>query len=372
MAKFLYFRDLPGATNATPPGSARYFEGVGGNPDRVVRVGDVFVDRNAEVGDHILQQGIVPGGGRYYQVFDRKIAANEVKEFSGSGTDFGYFFKTSKDGTRSSYQFILPGKTVNLTEFLTTPPGGYGKPPKRVVLFGEPDDTPEAGATISPLWKALRTEGGGAGKPPNRRWTTAFAEPGGEESNARQRTELLRTINASRAKEKLGVLDHQDPLRFDRIQFVDDGNMENLWFTPRKGNRSQVVVFLGKNDSGFRESVRRAALEGKLRNKQIALISCGDEYAETAALRELLLREGALMVWVPDRQITPHAGLRLKTEIANTFPGSKRPGPRTIQEVIERSLSKWKSQTPDDPDLKSFEQSATWVFLVLPRTGDDC
>ena len=367
-AKVSFFLNLPDVATI-PQGSARYFDGVGGNPDRVVRVGDIFVDRSAETGEHVLEQGVAPGGARnYYQVYDRKVAASEVTQLSDSGTAFSYFFKATKGDNGSGYQFRVPGGTVDLAGFIASPPRRSGRLPKRVVLFGEPDDVKEAGSSVSPLWKALRTGGGGAGEPPNRGWATAFAEPEDKGNVNNPRTELLRTINARRAKEKLAILDHQDPLRFNQIQFVEDGKMEKLWFTPRAGDRSQVVVFLGKNDPRFRENLRRAAVEGKLKNKQVALISCGDAFAETAALRELLLREGALMVWVPDRQITPEAGMQLKNEIANTFAAGTVKRPRTIQGVMERGLSNWKSRVPDDPDVKSFEQNGTWVFVLSHRT----
>jgi hypothetical protein len=90
----------------------------------------------------------------------------------------------------------------------------------------------------------------------------------------------------------------------------------------------------------------------------------------TARLREDLLDEGALMVWVPDRQVTPEAAAHLRDQIAETArstPPAERP--RTIDELIFRALQRWQAKAPRDAELHTFEQSATWVLVTPSRAS---
>jgi hypothetical protein len=90
------------------------------------------------------------------------------------------------------------------------------------------------------------------------------------------------------------------------------------------------------------------------------LITCGHLFSETAELKEMLLRAGVLMVWVPSRLIPEDVGRRLFHEIQETV-NSLTPGqrPKTIKGLIDFTLENWK-KTPADPDLNIFEAD-TWV-----------
>jgi len=96
---------------------------------------------------------------------------------------------------------------------------------------------------------------------------------------------------------------------------------------------------------------------------------CGDSFGETAALRENLLREGALMVWTNDRQVTEQAGQRLLDhvkKVARTTPPEER---KTIDELMGRALQHWRQESPFDRDIASFMQSAAYVLLERPESS---
>ena len=190
---------------------------------------------------------------------------------------------------------------------------------------------------------------------------------------------IYQTSNPKRAKENLKVLDKQKPADFKEVSFFQETGFDQAPFTPRSGTYGQTVIFHARNLPEFRQEVERAAMSGKLKNKQIALIICGDAYSETAILREKLLDAGALMVWVPDRQVSQEAGQKLydfmKTTVNDT-PAVERPA--TIDGLIQKSIEKWRKENPGDHDVEIFVQSSTWVELipksnsaeaVRPRSG---
>jgi hypothetical protein len=230
---------------------------------------------------------------------------------------------------------------------------------KYEVLFGEPDEVEEAGLLVSPLQRELR--GGGTpppgGRPP---WMSALADPGDP-----RRPILLRTINAQRAHQNLVALEKQQPSRLGDVAFFEEADLpalsEKLLFTPSRGDYAQMVVLAAKNTAEFRSSIRKAADAKLLKGKQVALITCGDAFADTAALREDLLRAGVLMVWVNDRQITPEAARRLCDEVKKTvevLPVDQR---KTIEQLMNHSLQNWRKADPSSPDHRAFLRAGSHV-----------
>lgn len=357
-----YFRQIYQAGSTIKPtisgltGDSRIFEKVG-KEDRVVLVGRFPFDRNADFGAHVLDQGAVPGKvEEFYRVFDRGMAKELIKNLSDEVVDFAYHFKTagSSDGT-ATYRLMCSAGDKSLRDFMAAPPSKA----KYVVLFGEPDEVVESGLSVSPLQRELRGRGTSSqdGRP---HWTSAFTDPGNS-----QRPILLRTINPQRAHQNLLAIEKQQPSRIGNVAFFEDADLpvlaDKLLFTPSAGDHSHMVVLTAKNTAEFRASIRKAAEARLLRGKQVALITCGDAFVDTAALREDLLHAGVLMVWANDRQITPEAARRLRDEVkkmVETLPPEKR---KTIDQLMHHSLEKWRKADPKNPDHRVFLRAGSFV-----------
>ena len=367
--KFFSEINLPKVqAGAIRQGTAKLFENVG-DPSRkyAVRVGDLPIDKNAQYGGVLAAMGPVPDQpGRVFQAFDRGAEQEKVRKLSNSRWQFAAAYETRAAGQPVKKRVYTSKGEIDLGTFERTPPtagGGNGEPPvppEGVVLFGEPDDRDINGRIVSPLHSQLRGRGNGTYK-----WTMAFGEP---PEGSRRGPNLYRTINMDRASERLAILDHQDPLKFGEVDYLDETALASFWFTPRRGDHAQAMVVVGKNVPEFRAALRKMAESGKLRNKQIALFMCQDkdDFAATQEVKETLLREGALMVWVPDRQITPDAAAKLKERVIHlekTLAPAERP--RTIDKLIRRALEEWEREAPGDPDLESFRQVYIWVHVEV-------
>jgi hypothetical protein len=237
--------------------------------------------------------------------------------------------------------------------------GGPGRGPGG--RNGGPGDPPRGGGRGS--------EGEGTGDP-NDRWTMGWGRRG-RGSSSEEPVELFRTENPARAQEKLILLDQVDPQHLGEVRYIDPVKLDELPFTPRRGDHAQVVVIVAQNVPEFRAAVARAARAGTLENKQVALVTCGGAFPETAALRELLLDNGALMVWTPDRQITPEAAQTLQQFIQHAERVTPPEGRRTIDGLIRRALEHWEDARPNDPDLDAFALHSPWVLYVQARDDRD-
>jgi len=362
LARLDYLRRTYEPTSTLKPtisglaGNSRIFEKVG-SEDCVVVVGGFSLDRNADFGSHIVDQGTVPGRpGEFYRVFDRGEADNLTKELSDEVADFVYHFKTSASpGGTATYRLKCAMGERSLRDFMTAPPSKA----KYEVLFGEPDEVQESGLVVSPFQRELR--GGGTpppGGPPT--WTSAFADPGDP-----RRPILLHTINARRAHHNLVAIEKQQPSRIGDVAFFEEADLpalaEKLLFTPSRGDHAHMVVLTAKNTEEFRANIRKAAEAKLLKGKQVALITCGDAFADTAALREDLLHAGVLMVWVNDRQITPEAARRLRDEVKKTtksLPPEKR---KTIDQLMNHSLQNWRKADSNDSNHRAFLRAGSFV-----------
>lgn len=237
-------------------------------------------------------------------------------------------------------------------------PPGNGAGDKRSDS-GAGDKSPGNGAGDKP------PAGGDGDKPPGDEsgWTGFFLSGEGP-----RRPRLLRTINPERARDNLKALAKQQPEYLGKVEYLGEEDLPHLdsrlQFTPVRGDHAQTVVFMGRNVPELRAAVRAAGEARLLQGKQVALIMCGDAFGETASLRESLLREGALMVWTNDRQITPDAGRKLQQHIEQVEKNVQPEDRRTIDELIERALRDWHKQAPTDNDVYSFTQSSTWVLFL--------
>ena len=97
-----------------------------------------------------------------------------------------------------------------------------------------------------------------------------------------------------------------------RTQYVEAGGLDQLPFTPSRGDNRRSWWSSPATSRSLGRSSARAAAAKTLENKQVALVTCGGAFPETAELRERLLQSGSLMVWTPDRQVSPEAAARLK------------------------------------------------------------
>lgn len=94
---------------------------------------------------------------------------------------------------------------------------------------------------------------------------------------------------------------------------------------------------------------------------------CGTDAGELEKLKEILIQNGASMVWAPDRQITETGARRLVQrvrELLNREPADQHPD--TIDELMFRTLEVWRTEEPGDPDLVDFGFSFSMVFRVQP------
>lgn len=365
LARLEYLRQIYQAGSALKPaisglaGDSRIFEKIG-NEDRVVMVGRFPFDRNADFGAHVLDQGIVPTKeGEFYRVFDRGVAKELVEKLSDSVVDFVYHFKTARSPEETAtYRLMCSAGDKSLGDFMANPPSRA----KYEVLFGEPDEVDESGLPVSPLQGQLRGGSTGGTPPPGGRppWTSAFADPGDP-----RRPALLRTINPRRAHHNLIAIERQQPSRIGDVAFFEDADLpilaDKLRFTPSAGDNAHMVVLTARNTAEFRASIRKAADAKLLKGKQVALITCGDAFTDTAVLREDLLRADVLMVWANDRQVTPEGARRLRDEVkksVETLPPEQR---KTIEQLMNHSLQNWRKADPNDPGHRAFLRAGPFV-----------
>lgn len=312
-----------------------------------------------QFGAHVVGFGSIPGHPeKLFQVYDRDAAKRLVNKLSDTNTVFGYYYRSET----GAYQIQGPdGPAVSLSAFLASPLSFRANVrPKRVVLFGEPDLSIESGRNTAPFRRRIReTPPSGPGQPPPSvpGWTTATASQG---SNG---IPLYWTRDPQAAKRRLAAIDKEKPI--GGVQITTQGKIEDLWFTPDQGEHAQVAVIVEKNTEEFRKNLAETAKSRKFENKQIALITCGDAFVDADTLKDLLLENGALMVWIPDRQIDVDMGNKLATRIAG-FGKTITPEqvPQTIDGLVSGAIKQWKQEEKTNTDLKRFETAPTIVHKM--------
>jgi hypothetical protein len=143
---------------------------------------------------------------------------------------------------------------------------------------------------------------------------------------------------------------------------------DTLWFTPGRGDHARAFLIVGENTEAFRADLRKTADAGLFRNKQIMLATCFD-VSEMPALREMLLNSGALLVWTPERKITPEAAGKLNAYVQQVAETPATAGSGTIEDTIPAALKLWHAEDPGDSDLGSLMDASQWVRLEPPMAS---
>lgn len=322
-------------------------------------------DQSTPRGEQVLAYGSLPGRPEeVFEIWDRELGLRLVSELSREDVEVAYgYHQTNAEGLREDTMVTRQGKRT-LDAFLRTPPGGeQGGPPSYVVGVFEPDAQKEGGVIRSPLRDSLGGGGRGGGNgPPS--WTVFSPQDP-------ERPRLVLTLDPKRGVAHIGTVRKQELKRLEFSFLKGLGELAQAKFGERNGANAGVVVLVVHNDGQLRDALRQAAAMNKLENKQIALITCGEAFQETSALREYLLAKGALMVWTPDRQLTPRAGERLWEQVQKTLEGyPENKGPRDIDELIRRAIADLLAAEPNDPELQVLIRSWSWVELSEPESEE--
>lgn len=349
-----------GGNNGIAFGKTRVFEvrpGTG-NTKSIVVISDLN-NLHADWGSYVVGLGRLPDdSGSHYLIFDRNVARLVAGKTT---TDTEWFVPVypTRTAQGAMTKFALPtGTEVDLTGFLGRLPSKNQQVPSRIVLAAEGD--------AKPIHTALG--GDGSGPPP---WTTPtarFAEP-----PERRGPLVFFTKNIERARKHLDIVNKSEPLRTDQVTSFELGlfnapqtSLDNLWFTPERGDHARVLLIAGENTAEFRKQLKAAAEAGLLKNKQIALATCFDA-KETDALREMLLDSGATMVWTPENRISPEAARKLRSYMERVDAASDRPPAKALDDYLDRALEMWYREAPADTDLDQLLNGSRWVELhVLP------
>ena len=363
-------------------GKEALFERVGNaDGERVLLIGDLLPDQRAGSGAHIVARGWDPSSNRRFQVWDRQFLRGQVEALSGGDSQYVYLYRAVEQG-KPSYRVVTAQGEFDLKDRSLRAPGAGGGGPDYVVVVAEPHAEREGNRVVEPGWEAVRGGGGGAEKPPGDGSGSLAGDPdggdpggndrrndgadgGGDGGGKRGRTAVLRTVDIERAHAHLAVLRGQKPLKPSEVTILEEGtSLSSVHFSPSSGEHAGMVVFLARNVDQFRRDVAAAARDGKLENKQIGLITCGDAWDETPALRETLLASGALLVWTPDRQITPQAGRMLVEQIRTTLGRAEAGGIvfRDLDALITHAIREV-TAARKDADASSLWDSSSYVRL---------
>ncbi len=393
----------------TPPGPGpAVSKDEDGHPRAVFRSSEL-PDQRVPRGSHVIGFGPVPGrADEVYENWDRNVAGDQVGKASDGTAEFVYGMFDVDDQGQRRYTLATSSGSHTLDEFKgQRPNGSSGSLPRYYVLLAEPDLV----GSSSPLWVSLRdpgdggtikpppppappaapsagdgeekkpdeqaTDGGapppvippttgqGSEEPPDPRWTVFLYDRDSED----QRPALLRTTDVERAREHLDKLAKQRPLEPSEVALLrDPSKLDEVYFAQEDGSHAGMVVLVASNTEELRAAVRRAGEQGKLRNKQVALITCGHLAKENAALRESVLAAGALMVWMPDRQITVDAGERLMKQVELTLDQARTNHwrPRDVNQLLEHAIADLHGAAGNDPVLAVLWESGAYVELRPP------
>lgn len=344
---------------------------------RKLLVGKHLADQRVYVGEHVVARGAFPGQpGFIYEVHDRARAKELISELSDEHTEFVYAFEEG-----NQYRVATSKGEQSLSALKDSPPTRDGD---YVALFHEPDIIEQGGKPVSEVWDSIRPSGAGGrggGKTQGGKGGGGSIPPGdgpwyqadffGE--GPRKSIGFFRTYNPRRAALNLKALRRQGRISPEGVTILENPtSLMDIPFTPRDGEHSGVAVLLARNEAEFRVAVENAAVARKLENKQIVLITCGEAFAETRALREGILNGSALTVWTPDRQLSESAGLRLLEGVKALLEDSRTSGNsfRDMDELINKAIGKLRRVEPDNVDLRPLTNSSSWA-LVLPEEEEE-
>jgi hypothetical protein len=372
------------------------------NDEHVAHVGKYLEDQRAVFGEQVVLHEPAIRAGEVLEVWDRAKARSLVAELNVEGTEFAYAF-LNRPSDRA-YTVVTRGNTQQtLKEYMEAKPA----PATRyAVLFHEPDLQPQSGIEVSAVWDALRpANAGGSGKPPGP-VAGRIVGPGGDPRDKKSpskkdaaaaagnngagkppgqgpwyqaefwddekggsggdRTGLLRTLDPRRAAINIAALQRQKRLDPKEIKVLDQlSSIAQISFTPRDGEAAGLVVLVARNELEFRHAVQLAAEAKKFQNKQVALITCGDAFSDATALRETVLGAGALMVWIPNRQISESAGNRLAAEVKQIAAAAANAGGsfRDIDQLMNRAVGSLRRAEPANAEFMPLTHSGSFVLL---------
>jgi hypothetical protein len=323
-----------------------------------------LADPRISYGSQVVMSGPTLDASQYFEVWDRDIGRKQARKLSDARTAFAYAYQIAV-GDEKEWRVYSQGREQSFQSFKNVPP-----PPgiDYVVWTGEPDEVLENGVFVRETWNSLVDSGGKNPPPPTGRSWSAFADP---DDHPDRRITLVSTRNPERAKANIAEIRGQRSLRPDQVDVVDftdaDGDgqkqLANLPFATKLGEAAGLVVILAHNTTEFRKALTRAAEEGKLKGKQVALVTCGDAFKETTALRETILSHGALMVWNPHHQISESVGRDLKTTVSALLSASssKRRSYKNIDELMHASISSMISKDSENADIAPLKNAGSYV-----------
>jgi hypothetical protein len=346
-------------------------------------------------GAQVVEYGPMPGRpGEMFELWDRKISRAFVANLSDRYIEFVFGFHERDESGKKKYTFATRWGDLSIDDFRVKLPGKGRSRPSYVVAFNEPDFQAVAGILRSYRWHKLRLAGDGGGRgggPPVRPVDPSPPDPPERKPNDKRsdkgdkkppfwtsfggawdsgRPRIIRTNDPARARRNLTRLKDQKPLDPAEMQFFENPkDLSGAFFAQQDGTYAGMVILMARNSAEFREAVAQAADREKLINKQVVLITCGDLFPETTAMRENLLAAGVLMVWTPDRQLTPETGAKLKNQIEATLKKSAEAGnrPQDIDQLVNRAIEDLLESEPDNQELLILPESGSWA--ALPRGG---
>lgn len=196
------------------------------------------------------------------------------------------------------------------------------------------------------LWAAA----GGSVPPGGPPWwpRTRFGQ---DPERARRNVEVLRRRDARDDRHVVVVLDPllhpSDPypanidataLATKRRVRVSEGaqSIESMPWSPNDGSRSDTLLVVARNTQELRSSLRRAAANRKLENKEVVLVMCGHDGGDIDALSAELRAGGALGVIVFREALDPKEAQRFADALATRV--DSLGGTTTWSQIVDESL----------------------------------
>lgn len=335
-------------------GSARLFElhtGTGNVKSILITTDGSSL--NADWGPYVRGSGKLPNKrNTYYLIFDRDRMRQVAKNATSDRVWFAPAYPTRTPDGKTTTRIDWPTGSVDIAGLGTQLPLRNLNIPDRIVLAAEGDP--------KPIQTALGSMAGRLS------WNAPKASLA--ELLEHRSPSFFLTKNIDRARKHMDTLENQEALTANKIAFLQigisgqqDSNLDELWFTPTRGDHSLALLIVGNNTEEFRRKLKKAAEAGLLKNKQVVLATSFDP-KETDSLREMLLGVGeALTVWTPENRISPEAARKLQDYLQKVEADSTQNPPKDLDNYIGRAMELWYRESPDDADLPLILNSSRWT-----------